>query len=247
MATSYNRIVSLVPSLTELLVDLGLKEQLVGRTRFCVHPKGDIEDIPIIGGTKNPGLDKIRDLDPDYIVANREENKRAHIEELSADFKVKITDISTVEDALIVIHELGKTFEVTDRADQLIGEIQQEFDARPKEKSLSTAYMIWKKPLMTVGNDTYIHNILTHWNLENVFDDKTRYPKISTGELYQRSPDLILLSSEPYPFKEKHISIFEEACPGARTLLVNGGWFSWYGSHMKYAFSRLNAWRRAIS
>lgn len=247
MATSHNRIISLVPSLTELLIDLGLKEQLVGRTRFCVHPKDEVADIPVVGGTKNPRLDKIRDRNPDYIIANREENRQDHIEELSADFKVNVTDIATVEDALIVIHELGKTFRVTDKADQLIEEIQQQFDARPKEKKLTAAYMIWKKPLMTVGHDTYIHDILTHWGLENVFKDKTRYPKISTGDLNQRNPDLILLSSEPYPFKEKHISIFEEACPDARTLLVNGEWFSWYGSHMKHSFSRLNAWRRAIS
>lgn len=247
MDTSYNRIISLVPSLTELLIDLGLKNRLVGRTRFCVHPKKEVEDIPIVGGTKNPRLDKIRESNPDYIIANREENKRAHIEELAEEFDVHVTDIATVEDALITIHTLGSTFGVTGKADQLIEEIQHYFDARPHETKLSVAYMIWRKPWMTVGHDTYIHDVLTHWNLENVFSDKTRYPKTSPEELNERNPDLVLLSSEPYPFKEKHLSIFDEANPGYRTLLVEGEWFSWYGSHMKHSFSRLNAWRKAIS
>lgn len=239
-------IISLVPSLTELVIDLGLKEQLIGRTRFCVNPKGKVSDIPIMGGTKNPRLDKIREADPDYIIANKEENRPQDIKALMDKFEINVTEIATIEDALITIHQLGQTLEVKDEAERLISDIQQRLSERPDEPELRTAYMIWKDPWMSVGKDTYIHDVMTHWNLPNVFGDKTRYPKFELEELKAYNPDLILLSSEPYPFKEKHITQVEEVCPAARVLLVEGQWFSWYGSRMKHAFGRLNGWRRAI-
>lgn len=163
------------------------------------------------------------------------------------DFEVKVTDIATIEDALITIHELGQVLGKASEASQLISGIQQRLEQRPDEPELSTAYMIWKDPWMTVGQDTYIHDVLEHWNLDNVFADKTRYPNFDLKDLKKYNPDLILLSSEPYPFKEKHIAEVEEACPAARVLLVEGQWFSWYGSHMKHSFGRLNAWRKSIS
>ena len=244
---NYNRIVSLVPSLTELLVDLGLKKQLVGRTRFCVHPKNEVDDIPIVGGTKNPRLDKIRDANPDYIVANKEENKREHINELRQEFEVNLTDIATIEDALITIHELGKELGAEDESEKLIRQINEVLDDIPEEPPLRTAYLIWKDPYMTVGKDTYIHNVMKHWKLENVFGDETRYPKVSFYDITEKDPELILLSSEPYPFKEKHLAEFEEAFPNTRILLTEGEWFSWYGSHMLHSFKRLNIWRKAIA
>ncbi len=243
----YQKIISLVPSLTELVIDLGLENKLAGRTRFCVHPKDKVEEIPIVGGTKNPRLDKIREINPDYIIANKEENRPEDIAELMDDFEVNVTQIATIEDALITIHELGQVFGKAEPANQMITEIQQRLEERPDEQELSTAYMIWKDPWMTVGHDTYIHDVLQNWGLPNVFDDQTRYPKIELKELKRHNPDLVLLSSEPYPFKEKHIAEIEEACPAARVLLVEGEWFSWYGSHMKHAFGRLNAWRKTIS
>jgi ABC-type Fe3+-hydroxamate transport system substrate-binding protein len=241
------RIISLVPSLTELVFDLGLGDQLVGRTRFCVHPKEKVENIPIIGGTKNPRLDKIRELNPDYIIANKEENRPQDVKRLQDDFNVNVTEIETIEDALITIHELGSHFDAQHQAEQLIEDIQQRLKQSPEKSELRTIYMIWKDPWMTVGGDTYIHDVLEHWNMPNVFGDKTRYPKLDIDELKSYNPDLVLLSSEPYPFKEKHIAQVEEACPAARVLLVEGEWFSWYGSHMKYAFERLNGWRRTIA
>ncbi|HKL19066.1 MAG TPA: helical backbone metal receptor [Halalkalibaculum sp.] len=244
---NYNRIVSLVPSLTELLVDLGLKKQLVGRTRFCVHPKNEVDDIPIVGGTKNPRLDKIRDANPDYIVANKEENKREHINELRQEFEVNLTDIATIEDALITIHELGKELGAEDESEKLIRQINEVLDDIPEEPPLRTAYLIWKDPYMTVGKDTYIHNVMKHWKLENVFGDETRYPKVTFYDITEKDPELILLSSEPYPFKEKHLAEFEEAFPNTRILLTEGEWFSWYGSHMLHSFKRLNIWRKAIA
>lgn len=245
--SNYQKIISLVPSLTELLFDLGLEQQLAGRTRFCVHPKEKVEQVPIVGGTKNPRLDKIREINPDYIIANKEENRPEDIEELRENFEVNVTDIATIEDALITIHELGQVFGKEDRAQKLITDIQSRLDDRPDASELRTAYMIWKDPWMTVGHDTYIHDVLDHWNLPNVFADKKRYPKINLEELKRHNPDLILLSSEPYPFEEKHLAQVEEVCPAARVLLVEGEWFSWYGSHMKHAFGRLNAWRKTIS
>lgn len=247
MNKSPQRIISLVPSLTELVIDLGLEDKLVGRTRFCVNPKEKVEEIPIVGGTKNPRLDKIREINPDYIIANKEENRPQDIKKLMGDFEINVTDIATIEDALITIHELGQTLGKATEAEQLISDIQQRLDQRPDEPELSTAYMIWKDPWMTVGHDTYIHDVLEHWNLPNVFSDKKRYPNFNLKDLRKYNPDLILLSSEPYPFKEKHIAQVEEACPAARVLLVEGEWFSWYGSHMKHSFGRLNAWRRTIS
>lgn len=247
MGTNIDRIISLVPSLTELIIDLGLEDKLVGRTRFCVNPKEKVEKIPIVGGTKNPRLDKIREKNPDYIIANKEENRPEDIKKLMDDYEVNVTDIATIEDALITIHELAKVLGKPTEAEHLISDIQQRLEERPDEPELSTAYMIWRDPWMTVGHDTYIHDVLDHWNLKNVFSDKTRYPNFNLEDLKKYNPDLILLSSEPYPFKEKHIAEVEEACPAARVLLVEGEWFSWYGSHMKHSFGRLNAWRKSIS
>lgn len=247
MPNSYQRIVSLVPSLTELLIDLGLGENIVGRTRFCVHPKDKIKDIPIVGGTKNPRLDKIKSMEPDLVIGNREENRKDHILELQQDFNVHVTDIATIEDALITIHELGKKLGRGDKANTLIEEINEQLEKRPDEPPLRTLYFIWKDPWMTVGNDTYIHDVMRHWNLMNIFREHRRYPQLNREKLQRLNPQLVLLSSEPYPFKEKHLPEVEELCPGARILLVEGQWFSWYGSRMRHAFQRLNVWRKAIA
>jgi len=243
----FQRIISLVPSLTELLVDFGLKDRIAGRTRFCVHPAEAVEEIPIIGGTKNPRLEKIREMNPDYILANREENRKEDIRELETDFQVTVTDISTIEDALITIHELGDEFGVPGKAKKLIDTITKLLEKRPEEPPMDVAYFIWRDPWMTVGRDTYIHDVLKHWNLHNVFRDRTRYPKINLHAVQARNPDLILLSSEPYPFKEKHLPEIEDFFPDTRILLADGEWFSWYGSRMAHAFERLNVWRKAIA
>lgn len=246
MKASYNRIISLVPSLTELLIDLGLEQRIAGRTRFCVHPREKVQQIPIMGGTKNPRLDKIYDAHPDLIIANREENRRQDIEALMNDFEVEVTEIETIEDALITMHQMGETLDVSVPCETLITQIQQRLDERPPVRPLTTAYLIWRDPWMSVGRDTYIHDVMKHWGLQNVFGDEERYPTFNPEELEQYNPELILLSSEPYPFKEKHIREVEEMCGTARVLLVEGEWFSWYGSQMKHAFGRLNVWRKAI-
>jgi ABC-type Fe3+-hydroxamate transport system substrate-binding protein len=240
-------IVSLVPSLTELLFDLDIGDRLVGRTRFCIHPEDKVANVPIVGGTKNPRVEDILEIEPGLVIANHEENQKEDVEELAESLNVMVTDISSIEDALLAIYEIGKTCGAADKADRLIVNIRAELDRVPDEQPQSVAYFIWREPWMTVGNDTYIHSVLSHWNLENVYCKQTRYPKTTMKELGGKSPDLVLLSSEPYPFKEKHRSEVEEACPDSRILMVDGEWFSWYGSRMLPAFKRLNSFRKAIS
>lgn len=241
------KIVSLVPSLTELLFDIGLGNCVVGRTRFCIHPKEFISEVPIIGGTKNPNLDSIRELGPDLIIANREENRKEDIEQLLDDgFKVMVTEVGTIEEALFVIHDIGWTCGVQEKAQKLIKSIQDKLAKTATFTEKSAAYMIWRDPWMSVGHDTYIHSVMEHFHLHNIYSDNTRYPKTTLHEISLKKPDLILLSSEPYPFKEKHIKEVGDACSGSDILLVNGEWFSWYGSRMRPAFEKLNAFRRLL-
>ncbi len=244
----YKRIISLVPSLTELIIDLGLLKQLAGRTRFCVHPEEAVVDIPIIGGTKNPRVDKILSMDPDCIIANKEENRKEDIRELQkkSSAHTEVTDIATIEQALKAIQQLGSLLGAKDKALRLAADIKKEFQQRPEKDSLRTAYFIWKDPWMSVGNGTYIHDVLTHWNLENVFGREKRYPSFKLEQLAAYEPEIIILSSEPYPFKEKHIASVQEACPDARIFLMDGEWFSWYGSRMLPAFEGLNRWRDTL-
>lgn len=240
-------IVSLVPSLTELLFDLGLGDRLTGRTRFCIHPEEKVESVPIVGGTKNPRLDKIIEIQPDLVIANREENRKEDVEELAGLLDVMVTDIHTIEDALLTIYDIGKRCGAKNKADALIENIRAEMNQVPNEPLQSVAYFIWREPWMTIGRDTYIHSVLSHWKFENVFGDQKRYPKTTLNELRKKAPDLILLSSEPYPFKEKHREEVEAVCPDSRVLMVDGEWFSWYGTRMLPAFRRLNSFRKAIS
>jgi ABC-type Fe3+-hydroxamate transport system substrate-binding protein len=242
----YKKIVSLVPSLTELLFDLGLKNQIVGRTRFCIHPKDEVENVDIVGGTKNPKLDDIVAMEPDLVVANKEENEKDDIELLQKYTEVRITVIETIEDAILEISSLGKQLGVQKRANDLVDNINHLLKSRPECQPLSVAYFIWKDPWMSVGYDTYIHHVLQNWQLTNVYGNKTRYPKTTLDELAAKNPDVILLSSEPYPFKVKHLDEIRKVCPSSKIELVNGEWFSWYGSRMVPAFEWLNDWRKEL-
>lgn len=245
--TAPGRIVSLVPSLTELVIDLGLAGQLVGRTRFCIHPEEQVGEIPIVGGTKNPRLEKIIDLKPDLVIANKEENRKEDIRQLQAHCRVIVTEISTVKEALLAIYDLGMELNADPQAKALTKQIGKRLDTRPAEPSIRTAYFIWRDPWMTVGGDTYIHDVMRHWGLTNVYGARKRYPEVDLNRLAERNPELILLSSEPYPFREKHIEEIQRYSPDSRILLVDGEWFSWYGSRMLHAFEQLNTWREAIA
>lgn len=242
----YQRIISLVPSLTELIIDLGLKEMLVGRTRFCIHPENTVKDIPIIGGTKNPNTEKIIHLQPDLIIANKEENRREDILQLEKHFEIYLTDISTIDEALSTIINLGIKLSAEVKARKLVEQVEQNLTRTSYEKPISTAYFIWQNPWMSIGRDTYIHDVMKHWGLKNVFSAKTRYPKIKIQRLNDYHPELILLSSEPYPFREKHQKELQKHYPDIPVQLVDGEWFSWYGSGMLRSFEELNRWRREI-
>lgn len=247
MPGNYQKIVSLVPSLTELIMEFGLKSSLAGRTRFCVELADEVEDIPIVGGTKNPRLDKIEEIDPDLVIANKEENRKEDISYLQQLTEVELTDIRSVEDAMITIHQLGSRLEVPEQANQLNSRINTLIEQRPDEKPLQTIYLIWREPWMSVGHDTYIHDVMQQWNLTNATGYAARYPTLTLGEMQNLQPELILLSSEPFPFKEKHIDEIAPHFPDTRILTVNGRWFSWYGSRMTHSFEKLNTWRKAIS
>jgi len=240
------RIISLVPSLTELIIYFGLQKNVIGRTRFCIHPEDVVSEIPIIGGTKNPNLEKIMKMEPDLIIANAEENRKEDVEFLRDRFRVVVTDIKSVEDALLSIYELGSVFGMIQKSEELIGAIQAELRQVPDEPVLDIAYFIWKDPWMTVGRDTYIHSVMDHYHLNNVFTDCKRYPRITLSDVTKRKPDYILLSSEPYPFKEKHIKEVEKVCTSSGVVLVEGEWFSWYGSRMLQSFNKLRVFRKAI-
>ena len=235
------RIISLVPSQTELLFDLGLEDEVVGITRFCVHPNEWFRNKKRVGGTKTVNIATIKALNPDLIIANKEENTKEQIEELAALYPVWISNIQTVQEALQMIKGVGEITGKEARADELLIEITHGFDSLHKaNKPKRVAYFIWRNPWMSIGNDTFINDLIERMGWQNVLADKQRYPEISLTELADRNVELVLLSSEPYPFKDIHIAEIKTVLPGIEVMLVDGEMFSWYGSRMKKAVSYLS-------
>jgi len=229
------RIVSLVPSQTELLFDLGLDQEVIGITKFCVHPQEWFRTKTRVGGTKKLHLDIIRRLQPDLIIANKEENVKEQVEELAKEFPVHTTDIANLDDALQLIKNIGAMIGREEKALQIASTIQKEFNelAHQITASIPAAYLIWKDPFMTVGGDTFISDMLTRCGFENVFENESRYPTLSNLKLQTLNFKLLLLSSEPYPFQQKHID--ELNFLNKKILLVDGEMFSWYGSRLLHA------------
>ncbi|WP_172276889.1 ABC transporter substrate-binding protein [Chryseobacterium sp. LAM-KRS1] len=225
------KVISLVPSITEALFDLGLTEnEIIGRTKFCIHPKDKIKNVPVIGGTKNLNIEKIKGLQPDLILANKEENIKEQVEALMEDFKVVVTNVETIEDNYYLLKTLGNIFQKEERAKAYNLKIYEVLNQTKISSKIKAAYLIWKNPYMTVGADTFIHRILTEIGIENSFKDKTRYPEVTIQDL--ADTDLIMLSSEPFPFKEKHIAELKEYYPDKKIIIVDGEAFSWYGTHI---------------
>jgi len=226
------RIISLVPSQTELLFSLGLEKEVVGITKFCVHPHQWFQTKKRVGGTKNIHIDIVRSLNPDLVIANKEENVKEDIESLENDLPVFVTDVNNLDDALSMMAQIGK---ITGRAEEgknLSASIAGLFAKLPVSTSpIRTAYLIWKGPYMTVGRDSFIHDMLRVAGFENVFNDRTRYPVTTTEEIRELKPDILMLSSEPYPFSEKHLIELEDET-GCKAILVDGEMFSWYGSRL---------------
>lgn len=229
------RIVSTVPSQTELLLDLGLQDKLVGCTLFCIHPEEKVEGIAKVGGTKKLKLDKIRELQPDLIIANREENEEAQILELAKEFPVWISDIYDFESATDMIRILGNITGRSLQAEGLSLKIENRFNGLIPGPSRNTLYLIWRKPWMGAGNDTFISHMMERCGFKNVLSKQDRYPEVNEDDLQRLKPDLVLLSSEPFPFKQKHIKEIQQLLPRAQIKLIDGQMFSWYGSRMLHA------------
>lgn len=227
------RIVSLVPSLTELLYDLGLDEEVVGITKFCVHPDKWFRSKTRIGGTKKVEVGRLKALEPDLVIANKEENTQADVEAIRSFCPVYTTDVDSVGSALDMIRDLSVLLGLEAAGGRLEKEIGESLGMlRPL--NLKAAYLIWKDPWMTVGGDTFIHHMMAAAGIENVFKDKMRYPQLSLADLAESGADLVMLSSEPYPFKINHIEELSKILPDIKVVLVDGEMFSWYGSRMRY-------------
>ena len=227
------RVVSLVPSQTELLIDLGLEENLAGITKFCVHPEYLRKTKMIVGGTKQVHFEKIAELRPDLILCNKEENTPEMVEALEKIAPVHVSDINEIDDAYAMMLQYGQIFKREELAKTMVKSIKKKISVLEEIKKgkpvKRVAYLIWKEPLMVVGKNTFIDTLLQLNNLENVYSED-RYPITNPEELKAKNPDLILLSSEPYPFSEKHFEFFIDS--GAELKLVDGEYFSWYGSRL---------------
>ena len=239
------RIVSLVPSTTELLCALGLADALVGVTVYCVEPRAVVRTKTRVGGEKDPNLETIRALAPDLVVANIEENRREDVEALrAAGLEVFLTYPRTVRESLTMIRELGAVTGAATAAQQLLDELE------PLHASVRTRladrratpcfYPIWRDPWMTIGEDTYIHDLLATCGGANVFGDGRRYPTVSLDEVAARSPDVVLLPDEPYRFRRAHLRDFDRyaempAVRHGRIQLVDGKRFSWHGPRLAEA------------
>ena len=225
------QIVCLVPSITELLYALELEHQIIGITRFCVLPKQKNNNPTIIGGTKDFNVALIKKLNPDIIIANKEENTKDLIEELMLEFPIYITDIKTINDALEMIRTLSKFFGKESIGTKMV----KDFFTTPQEpnnKNRTCIYLIWNHPIMTIGGDTFIHDMLLYAGFENCFKDASRYPIITEEIITALKPKYLFLSSEPYYFRNTHVQYYSEKFPFTKVVLVDGQIFSWYGSRI---------------
>lgn len=262
LAVIPKRIISLVPSQTELLYSLGLEESVVGITRFCTHPQSWFREKSRVGGTKAIDPIRVDALQPDLIIAGREENERPQVEALAERYPVWVSDVKTLADALAMIRSVGELTGTASAAYTLAEDITRRFAAldtavnSPSDAQSTrgitphphVAYLIWRNPWMAAGSDTFIHDMLTHAGFDNVFSAKDRFAdaRPSAGGPLARYPEInlsdfaglditILLSSEPYPFRGRHIHEIKESLPHARVELVDGEMFSWYGSRLLLA------------
>ncbi|MDP4265658.1 MAG: helical backbone metal receptor [Bacteroidota bacterium] len=227
------RIISLVPSQTELLYDLGLEKEVVGITKFCVHPREWFRHKTSVGGTKQVKTDTIHRLQPDLIIANKEENVKEQVEELARHYPVWVSDVNNLADAYAMIEQVGSMTGKKEAAETVINRIKINFSGLPADHSpLTTAYLIWQNPYMAAGGDTFINSMLQAAGFKNIFSAQTRYPEITIPGLLIANCQLLFLSSEPFPFKQKHIDKLQPLLPNTKILLVDGEMFSWYGSRL---------------
>ena len=223
------RIVSLVPSQTELLADLGLQDRIVGITKYCIYPPELFLSVPRVGGTKSINHELVNQLNPDLIIANKEENNRDAIERLREKFPVWLSDVSNLHEALDMIYNIGVMTNCQERASEINKAITEKNEKHVARRAL---YFIWRNPYMCAGGDTFINDMMNKAGFDNLMYYHKRYPELSEKKIAELNPEVILLSSEPYPFKARHIQEFKNICPKAEILLVDGEFFAWYGSRM---------------
>lgn len=245
------RIVSLVPSQTELLYDLGLENELIGLTKFCVHPYHLKQTKAIVGGTKNIKIDTICELQPDIILCNKEENTKEIVEKCEKIAPTHVSDIFTIVDTLELVNQYGELFSRRTEAMKIVQKMNfklndfKEFIKQYPPKKV--AYFIWRNPWMVAGNNTFINHLLELNNFTNSYANKNRYPEVAITKIrLEGDPDYIFLSSEPYPFKEEHAFELEQFTHHAKTVFVNGEMFSWYGSRLLKAFDYFKDLRQRI-
>lgn len=225
------RIISLVPSLTELLCDMGLEDSIVGVTKFCVHPSHLRKQVTVVGGTKKVHVDKVSALMPDFVIANKEENTKGDIEAIEQICPVYVSDIKTPNDTSNLLKDLGLIFHISPLTDKIETQLTSTIPSNLFDGE-RVAYLIWKSPYMTIGGDTYIQSILDSLKLKNAFGDQDRYPQVTIDELRSAELDYIFLSSEPFPFKQDHIDELALHLPRVQIVLVDGEAFSWYGTRL---------------
>ena len=228
------RIISLCPAITETLFALGLKQEVVGRTQYCIFPANEVASVPTVGGTKQIQLEKIQELQPDLIICEKEENTKEMVEQLAAHFPVYVAQVECVDDAYRMIRDLGAVMNRLQQANMLEAQIAKAFRALPKYTG-RVAYMMWRKPYMVVGAPTYIDSALTTLGFTNPFTQREgRYPTVTVDDLQQAQLDYLLLSSEPFPFSDKHVQELATHLPNTQIVLVDGEMF-WYGPRMQQA------------
>lgn len=229
------RIVSLVPSQTELLYDLRLEREVVGITKFCVHPDEWFRTKTRIGGTKNLNIEGIRQLNPDLVIAGKEENRKEQVEQIEMFCPVYTSNVMFYEDALQMISDIGFLTNKTRKAKEIVQEIQAAFSVISTPNYHTALYLIWREPWMGAGNDTFINSMLNKAGFRNVLQHLPRYPQLTESDLVSLKPDVVFLSSEPYPFKVTHLNEIKRILPTSKVILADGEMFSWYGSRMRFA------------
>jgi len=228
----HERIISLVPSISETLFYLGLGEKLVGITKWCKHPASEVVNKIKIGGVIGIDIGKIKELQPDLVFAVKEENDKDEINELAKITNIYVGEINNLSDAYNQIIDIGILTGVVEKSEKLVKDIKADFSELSIFNNKTCAYLVWNKPLMLVGGNTFINNVLENCGLINVFNDRISYPEVTIDEINESNPEIIFLCSEPFEFKEEHKEDFEKHFPNKKVLLVDGEIFTWYGSHL---------------
>jgi len=244
------RIVSLVPSITDLLHALELGDRVAGITRFCERPEHWRDTKTIVGGTKDVKADVVADLQTNLVLANREENEKADVQAIidASNAPVYVTDVETVPEATAMIRTVGDLTGTVDAAQETADTVDSRFAELPPETPLRAAYLIWRDPYMSVGRDTFIHDVMQRGGFENVCSGETRYPTVMLDQIAAQDPDVIFCSSEPFPFhqKERFTQEIQDALPDTPVEIVDGQLFSWYGPRLLNTPAYLNDLRETV-